>query len=111
MPQNSYSYMPNTDALPKDIEYDSTFKTISNLFQQLYTIYALVGEGENASIFPLGYVLMTNKLEEGYLHLFQELIELGEGSGYSLDPPIVLSDFELAAINAVQNKFPNTVNK
>ncbi|CAG8849300.1 6187_t:CDS:2, partial [Gigaspora margarita] len=162
MLQNSYSYMSNTNALRKqinyirkkhlppqplslqainvsinlcqtinDIEYgeekimifctiqnlwrlqnasywimDGTFKTIPNLFQQLYTIHALVGKGKNALIFPLVYVLIINKLEEGYLHLFQELIELGKGSGYSLDLPIVLSNFELATINAVQNKFP-----
>lgn len=174
MPQDSYSYMPNTDALRKqinyvrkkhlpsqpqslqdidipinlrqtirgeqflarDIEYgeekmlifcttsnlqhlqnanywivDGTFKTVPILFQQLYTVHALVGGNDNATIFPMVYALMTNKSEESYLRFFQELIELGETSGYSLSPPLILSDFEQAVISASQIKFPNTVNK
>ncbi|CAG8664401.1 11295_t:CDS:1, partial [Scutellospora calospora] len=143
MPQNSYSYMPNTYALRKQINYvrkkhllsqpqslqeidipinlhqtihdeqflakdikygeekmlifciasnlkylqnanywivDSTFKTVPILFQQLYTVHALVSRNNNATIFPIVYALMTDKSEESYLHFFQELIELGETS-------------------------------
>ena len=90
---------------------DGTFKTVPTLFMQMYTIHAPVGGINNARVFPLVYTLMTNKTEESYKQLFQELINLGEESGYNLSPPMILTDFEQAAINATHSEFPESINK
>jgi hypothetical protein len=54
---------------------------------------------------------MTSKTEESYKQLFQELIDLGEEAGQNLSPPIILTDFEQAAINASRSEFPESINK
>src|SRR2546429_8391347 len=77
----------------------------------MYTIYTLVGREDNSRVFPIVYVLTTSKSEESYTRLFQELIDLGDEANQSLDPPMILTDFELAAINAVQTEFPGSINK
>lgn len=97
----------------QDAQYwimDGTFKTVPLLFQQMYTIHGPVG-GENGRILPLVYVLMTGKSEECYTYLFQELIELAEANDITLDPSLIITDFEKAAINAAQNEFPETLHK
>nr|CAG8678882.1 5299_t:CDS:1 [Entrophospora candida] len=90
---------------------DGTFKTMPALFQQMYTIHALVGGENNARDFPMVYTLMTSKSEESYRRLFQELVDLGEETGHHLAPPMILTDFEQAAINAAQSEFPGSINK
>jgi hypothetical protein len=91
----------------QDAEYwimDRTFKTVPVLFLQMYTIHALVGGENNARVLPMVYALMTGKSEECYNQLFQELINLGEEADLILNPPLILTDFELAAIKATQNQ-------
>ena len=43
---------------------------------------------------------MTSRSEASYMRLFQELVDMGEEAGYHLAPPMILTDFEQAAINA-----------
>src|SRR5205823_8963479 len=88
-----------------------TFKTVPVLFQQMYTIHAPVGGESNARVLPMVYALMTGKSEECYTLLFQELISLSEEADLILNPSLVLTDFEQAAINAAQNEFPDSVHK
>ena len=57
------------------------------------------------------YALMTGKSKECYAQLFQELIALAEESNLNLDPPLILTDFEQAAISAVQDEFPDSLHK
>ena len=94
---------------------DGTFKTVPTLFHQLYTIHAPVGGEDNSRIFPMVYVLMTSRSEEIYKRLFEELFELGEQDGeqddQDLSPPIIITDFEQAVINAVQSEFPESTHK
>jgi len=52
---------------------DGTFKTVPKLFQQLYTIHAIVGTGENAKILPLMFAIMTSKTEECYTRFFENV--------------------------------------
>jgi hypothetical protein len=86
---------------------DGTFKTVPNLFEQLYTIHGRVGGSENSRIFPLVYALMSSKSKECYEKLFQDLLEFSEDNEIDLQPQIVLTDFEVAAISAIQNEFQN----
>jgi hypothetical protein len=90
---------------------DGTFKTVPILFQQLYTIHALVKKGNSSRVLSMVYVLMTSKSEEMYKKLFEVLIELGNQSGLDLSPPFIITDFEQAAIKAARAEFPNSSNK
>jgi len=90
---------------------DSTFKTVPILFQQLYTIHVPVGGEDNSCIFPMVYVLMTSRSEEIYRRVFEELIELGNQAGLDLSPPIIITDFKQAVINATQSEFPDSIHK
>ncbi|CAB4377451.1 unnamed protein product [Rhizophagus irregularis] len=64
---------------------DGTFKTVPTLFQQMYTIHALVGGNNNS--------------------------QFGEENDQILIPPVIISDFEQASINAVQVEFPDSIQK
>lgn len=85
---------------------DGTFKTVPNIFLQLYTIHAPVGTKINNKILPLVYALMTSKSEQCYEQLFEGLISICDDYGYELLPKCIINDFEKAAINAVSNIFP-----
>ena len=89
---------------------DGTFKTVPTVFRQLYTIHAPVG-GENSRILPLVYSLVTSKSEEIYKSLFEELIDFAAENDLTLQLSIILTDFELASINASHHIFPNVENK
>ncbi|CAG8771950.1 390_t:CDS:2, partial [Dentiscutata heterogama] len=95
IPNNLRQTIHGKQFLAKDIKY----------------IHALVGGNNNTTIFSIVYVLITNKSEESYLRFFQELIELGKTSSYSLSLPLILSDFEQTIISVSQIKFSNMVNK
>lgn len=84
---------------------DGTFKTVPELFYQLYTIHALVGPGQNKHVFPLAYCLMSGKSEELYTALFKEIDLLAEESGYEIFTKLVIADFEKASMNAVRSVF------
>ncbi|KAF0464707.1 hypothetical protein F8M41_026445 [Gigaspora margarita] len=90
---------------------DGTFKTVPNIFKQLYTIHDCIGGNENSRIMPLVFSLMTEKSMESYRRLFQGLIDFAEEHNIDLSPQIVLTDFEVAIINAVQSEFDNVRNK
>jgi len=90
---------------------DGTFKTVPTIFYQLYTIHAPVGAEDNFRILPIVYVLLTNKTEELYRHMFEELVDFAEENDIHLQPLIILTDFEKAAINAMRSEFPNVTNK
>ncbi|CAG8745632.1 3892_t:CDS:2, partial [Dentiscutata heterogama] len=84
---------------------DGTFKTVPTFFRQLYTIHGCVGGNENSRVMPLVFALMSSKSEEFYRRLFQRLIDFGEEYGIYLSPQVVLTDFEMAAISAIQLEF------
>lgn len=87
---------------------DGTFKTVPNLFYQLYTIHAPVGQLHSV---PLVYVLMTSKKEELYKLMLQELSDFAAENHIELCPEVIITDLELAAINASKHEFPTTTNK
>ncbi|CAG8760366.1 21340_t:CDS:2, partial [Gigaspora rosea] len=66
---------------------------------------------ENSRVLPLVFCLMTSKSEESYKRLFEELIDFSEEHNINLDPHVVLTDFEAAAINSVELEFDDVQNK
>ena len=86
---------------------DGTFKSSPSLFRQLYTIHGRIGPNIGDPIVPLIYSLMTSKSEQFYRILFQEVIEKADIFGIELNPAVIITDFEQAAINAAKTEFQN----
>lgn len=85
--------------LKKDTIYgDGTFDKVPNLYYQLYTWHAQVGN----SYPPCVYVLLTKKTEGIYTKMFDIIKNLLP----DLAPEKVLVDFEKACMNAAANAFP-----
>lgn len=99
---------------------DGTFQTCPFIFAQLYSIHGLIGTGDNARAVPLVFAFLSKKSQECYVHFFTELKRYADsifGSNENEEtedtfaPHMVLTDFELAVINAVRVVFPGTVHK
>ncbi|CAH1769656.1 3581_t:CDS:2, partial [Entrophospora sp. SA101] len=90
---------------------NGTFKTVPNIFRQLYSIHGRVGRDENSQIMPLVYALMPRKSEECYRNSFQGLVDFDDENDVLLRPQFILTDFEQAAINAVRREFQGVQNK
>ena len=54
---------------------------------------------------------MSSKNEECYQRLFQDLIDFSEEHDIDLQPQFILTDFEIATINAIHAEFPDSQNK
>lgn len=89
---------------------DGTFKTVPDIFLQLYTIHAPVGKVNDVTV-PLVYSLLTSKKSEVYDQLFINLNELAYEFECELIPKFILTDFEIGAINAFKREFPGAVMK
>lgn len=83
---------------------DGTFKTVSRLFDQLYTVHGYM----DPTTLLLVYRLMSRRTQLGYQRLLHELADTAAGMGLDLNPSTVVTDFELAAINAVRIEFPSS---
>ena len=81
---------------------DGTFKTCPRLFHQIYTIHYMF----NGQTFPAIYVLLTAKKQELYSSMLELLISIAEVKDIQLNPKCIMVDFELASINALQEKIP-----
>ncbi|KAL0818774.1 hypothetical protein ABMA28_008101 [Loxostege sticticalis] len=92
---------------------DGTFSSCTEPFVQIYTIHAPVGASSGThKVVPLVYGLLSHKTEECY-KIFLELLKRFAVNKLkiNLDPPIIITDFETAAINAVKTMFPECLNK
>jgi hypothetical protein len=54
---------------------------------------------------------MTSKSELMYRELFKEMNELATNLNVELHPDFILTDFELASMNALRVEFPGVENK
>ncbi|KAM7308638.1 hypothetical protein ISCGN_012272 [Ixodes scapularis] len=88
---------------------DGTFKTVPRQFYQLYTFHGVKEfQGRNIS-FPFAYSLLSSKTEDAYLHLFNALLLTCQRHGFVLSPGFIITDFEIAAINALRQLFQSSV--
>lgn len=83
---------------------DGTFKVVPNMFYQLYTFHGVV----NGYTFPLVYCVCTNKSENLYRRILMRLFLHAGECNFDLNPQIILSDFELAFMNAARATFVNS---
>ncbi|KAL0849657.1 hypothetical protein ABMA28_013911 [Loxostege sticticalis] len=92
---------------------DGTFNCCPVPFCQIYTIHAMVGTPDSThKIVPLVYGLLANKSERCYTIFLQILKSVFRSKlNESLQPKIILTDFELAAMNAIKKVFPSCLNK
>ena len=82
---------------------DGTFSAApGKLFSQLYSIHACILSG---AVIPLVYALLPNKTMATYNRLFGALKNLQP----QFTPIMWMTDFELAAINAIRQNFPGVV--
>lgn len=89
---------------------DGTFKTAPSIFAQVFTIMGSrkrAGHEEEVAV-PLVYALLTGKKTE----LYKEVLEVVKDAVARFNVPRcnpmkVMTDFELAIINAVSEVFPN----
>jgi len=82
---------------------DGTFKTVSSIFSQLYTIHSYKSD----CVVPLVYILMTNRTKNSYIEVLRQLLILNP----QLDPLSILIDFEQPFISAFGEIFPKAVIK
>lgn len=78
---------------------DGTFSVSPKVFYQLYTVHAMVNE----TIIPCIYAFLPNKTRETYQRFWA-----GVASLETLEPESIMTDYELAAVQALQAIFPNT---
>ena len=86
---------------------DGTFQTCPRVFYQIFTIHATYA-GKHI---PLVYCLLPNKRQETYERVFRIIQEKADQLGLNLMPQTVLSDFELAIMQALRTIFPAAVVK
>ena len=82
---------------------DGTFKTVPRIAAQLYTVhYEKMG-----NVLPACYAIMQDRTQDTYIRLFtliRELLPAGRQNG----PSFISMDFELGAMNAFKQCFPNS---
>lgn len=82
---------------------DGTFKSAPALFLQLFVIH---GQRNNVT-FPLVYCLLPNKTQATYIRMLTALKDLVP----DLNPTTIMSDFERATLNAMEECFPEAERK
>jgi hypothetical protein len=89
---------------------DGTFEMAPDSSYQLYTLHGLLcGEG-----IPLVWALLPNKTRATYVEMFSAIQQAFLKRFSHLRPPsrrVFLTDFELAAIDAIKEVFPSDVTK
>ncbi|GBB94154.1 hypothetical protein RclHR1_00230032 [Rhizophagus clarus] len=83
-----------------------TYKTIPNVFYQLYTIHSPIGADNNSRVLTLVYASMTSKVEDVYRQLYQDLNEFVKENNIELTPLTIITYFEKASINTYHSEFP-----
>ena len=79
---------------------DGTFKTVPQIFVQMYTIHCV----HLNNVIPAVYALLPNKTQQTYTEMFQALKSLQDG----LNPTSIMVDFEKSAVNAIHQEFGET---
>ncbi|KAK3933016.1 FLYWCH-type zinc finger-containing protein 1 [Frankliniella fusca] len=92
---------------------DGTFKTSPKIFVHVFTISALVkrqtaSSREDNVCFPLVYALFSSKMEVQYSQVLQAVKNASREQRVGFTQPSqVMSDFDVAILNAVKTAFPD----
>lgn len=88
----------------KNFFVDGTFKSCSRQFAQLYTMHVDLGSSnEETNVVPILYALLPNKKKGTYVRMLQTIVK----EVPLWKPESMNIDYELAAITAIQEVFPN----
>lgn len=90
----------------KIIMLDGTFSSAPDGFRQIYTIHGQVSRKAPKKFFPYVHILLPSKTETVYRKAIKALTRLTRFHGITLDPSVILTDFESAQINALKHAFP-----
>ena len=80
---------------------DATFKIVPRLFFQVLIVHGIY----HGHVLPCAYVIMPNKTEASYAHVFAVL---RDAIGEEVVPNIVVTDFEMALQKADLSSWPGT---
>lgn len=83
---------------------DGTFKTVPQLYKQLFVIHDFVGQ----RLMPRVFVLMARKDVNSYRAVFRWLKQFAQDHNLEINPSNVVSDFEASLHSALQNELPNS---
>jgi len=87
---------------------DGTFKSCPALFNQLFVIHGSVERGNNRTVVPLVYALITSRDEDLYIQLFKNINNFAAENEINFEENSnleIITDFELASINAINEVF------
>lgn len=87
---------------------DGTFSTAPNNFRQVFTILGSINGTASGKFLPFVHMLLPSKNERTYFKALKLLRRIARENEIVLDPEIVLTDFELAEVNAVKKIFPDS---
>jgi hypothetical protein len=105
---NNRSVEEYIDDIPKFNSYRTYLYRIKHeLFYQVYTIHAWLYNEMHVAAF----ILLKNKTQVAYSDAFNKLKTCAINEEFNLKPREVITDFELAAINALREVFPGVVIK
>ncbi|KAG7173734.1 putative MULE transposase domain-containing protein 3 [Homarus americanus] len=85
---------------------DGTFTCAPFLFEQLYIIRAPLGESALSCV----YAFLSRKSQEIYEEMLTAVHDKGEELGFYMDVTTTITDFEQAALNAINNMLGPHVN-
>jgi hypothetical protein len=97
----------------KHLYIDGTFSLAPQHFYQIYVVMAkyifcikpihLITFRRDNWVFPVAYALLSNKSQRTYERMWNLLVQAWP----TLQPESISTDFEMGAINAVNNVFPD----
>ena len=90
---------------------DGTFKVVPKDFQQICSIHCVFSSGSKKMTFPFVYILMTSRSEASYTKVFSAIFNIARDNGFLLEPSCIMTDFEMAAINASKKVFSPLAHK
>ncbi|XP_034230410.1 uncharacterized protein LOC117639119 [Thrips palmi] len=95
-----------------EIFADGTFKTVPNQFGQLYTIHGtVVDTAQRKPVFPLVSCICVRKNEATYQQIWEAFIDEAGRLNLQFKVNLLMTDFELAAMNVHQRAFPLAAHK
>jgi MULE transposase domain len=83
----------------KKLYVDGTFSLAPQFFAQVYVIMAEKG----GFVFPVLYALLPDKTQQTYVRMFDAITSTWP----HLNPTSISTDFEMAALNAINSVFPD----
>ena len=86
---------------------DGTFSVCPSIFYQVFSIHIM----KQGQTFPMVYALLPNKQWQTYSKTLMLMIDAMMTLGLNLSPATVVSDFELAIIQAVSLNFQQVTHR